>query len=138
MAKAGIGTIIDLTDEHDWLTAYEEHLPTIAARHGVAIARLSHPIPDQGVTSPEHYDRIIADIEGALAAGRKVFVHCWGGVGRTGTVVGICHVHRGHSADAALTRIAATRRGTMKGERPSPETHVQVEAIRQAHERRRR
>jgi ADP-ribosyl-[dinitrogen reductase] hydrolase len=138
LAKAGIGTIIDLTDEHDWLTAYEEHLPTIGARHGVAIERLSHPIPDQGVTSPEHYDRIMADIDRALAMGRKVFVHCWGGIGRTGTVIGIWHVHRGHSAEAALTRIAAARRGTMKGERPSPETRVQVEAIRQAHSRRQR
>jgi len=114
-----------------------EHVPTIAARHGVAIERLSHPIPDQGVTAPEHYDRIMADIERALAGGRKVFVHCWGGIGRTGTVVGIWHVYRGHSPEAALERIAAARRGTMKGDRPSPETPVQIEAIRQAHARRR-
>jgi len=108
----------------------------VAAEQGIAFERLSHPIPDQGVTSPEHYDRIMADIERALAGGRKVFVHCWGGIGRTGTVVGIWHVHRGHSPEAALERIAAARRGTIKAGRPSPENPAQIEAIRQAHARR--
>lgn len=136
LVSAGIETIIDLTDEDDWLTSYRAYLPTVAAEHGVSLTRLSHPIPDRGVTTPERYDRIMADIEQALAGGRKVFVHCWGGVGRTGTVVGIWHVHRGHSPEAALERIAVSRSGTKKGHRSSPETPVQVEAIRQAHARR--
>ena len=136
LRQACIETIIDLTDEDDWLTPYQAYLPAVAAEHGVSLKRLSHPIPDRGVTTPEHYDRIMADIERALAGGRKVFVHCWGGVGRTGTVVGIWHGHRGHSHEAALERIAASRKGTMKGHRSSPETPVQVEAIRQAHARR--
>jgi len=136
LAQAGVGTIIDLTDDDDWLTPYAAELPAVAAAHGVAIERLAHPIPDQGVTTPEHYDRIVADIERTLAAGRKVFVHCWGGIGRTGTVVGVWHVHRGHAPEAALARIAAARRGTMKGQRPAPETSAQVEAIHRAHARR--
>ncbi|MSR27507.1 MAG: hypothetical protein EXS06_10930, partial [Planctomycetaceae bacterium] len=44
--------------------------------------------------SPEGYDAILADIDAELAAGRPVYVHCWGGVGRTGTVVGLVHVAR--------------------------------------------
>jgi ADP-ribosylglycohydrolase len=135
LARAGIGTIIDLTDENDWLTPYEEHFPAVAAEQGIALRRIAHPIPDMGVTSPEHEDRIVADIEKALEDGRKVFIHCWGGVGRTGTAVGVWHVSRGCSPEQALQRIAAARRGTMKGERPSPETAVQVAAIRLAHER---
>lgn len=137
LARAGIGTIIDLTDDNDWLEPYAELLPEVAAEHGVDIRRIPHPIPDQSVTTPEHYDRIVADIERSVAAGRKVFIHCWGGVGRTGTVVGVWHVHRGHAPDVALARIAAARQGTVKGERPSPETHVQVAAIHEAHARHR-
>ena len=136
LAEAGVGTIVDLTDQGDWLTPYADHVAAVAAERGVSLERLSHPIPDQGVTTPEHYDRIMADIERALAGGRKVFVHCWGGIGRTGTVVGIWHVHRGHSPEAALERIAAARKGTIKAARPAPETPVQIEAIRQAHARR--
>lgn len=61
----------------------------------------------------------------------------WGGVGSTGTVVGVWHVvSRGCSPAEAIQRIAAARRGTMKGERPSPETAMQIEAIREAAARR--
>jgi len=136
LAGAGIGTIIDLTDGDDWLTPYEKHLPEVTAERGGELRRIPHPIPDQGVTTPEHYDRIVADIERSLAAGRKVFVHCWGGIGRTGTVLGVWHVHRGHSPDAALERIAAARKGSLKAGRPAPENAEQVEAIHQAHARR--
>jgi ADP-ribosyl-[dinitrogen reductase] hydrolase len=136
LARAGVGTIIDLTDENDWLTPYDEHLPAVAAEQGIDLRRIPHPIPDMGVTTPGHYDQIVADIETALSTGRKVFVHCWGGVGRTGTVVGVWHVSRGCSPEVALQRISAARRGTMKGERPSPETAVQIEAIREAAARR--
>jgi len=136
LVDAGVGTIIDLTDNDDWLTPYADHVAAVAAERGVSLERLSHPIPDQGVTTPERYDLIVADIERALAGGRKVFVHCWGGIGRTGTVVGIWHVHRGHSPEAALERIAASRKGTIKAGRPSPENAVQIDAIRQAHTRR--
>lgn len=95
LAEAGITTIIDLTDAGDGLAAYQDHLPAIAAERGIEMRRVSHPIPDVSVTTPEHYEQIVADIERDLAAGRRVFVHCWGGVGRTGTVVGCWHVSHG-------------------------------------------
>jgi ADP-ribosyl-[dinitrogen reductase] hydrolase len=136
LAEAGVGTIIDLTDGDDWLTPYADQVATVAPERGISLGRLSHPIPDQGVTTPKRYDRITTDIERALAGGQKVFVHCWGGIGRTGTVVGIWHVHRGHTPEAALERIAASRKGTIKAGRPSPENAVQIEAISEAHARR--
>ena len=92
LAEAGITTIIYLTDAGDGLAAYQDHLPAIAAERGIEMRRVSHPIQDVSVTTPEHYEQIVADIERDLAAGRRVFVHCWGGVGRTGTVVGCWHV----------------------------------------------
>ncbi len=36
---------------------------------------------------------ILDEIDSILAAGKTVFVHCWGGRGRTGTVVG-CYLIR--------------------------------------------
>jgi hypothetical protein len=135
LADAGIDTIIDLTEETEPLTRYHDQLPELAADRGVTIKRLSHPIRDMNVTTAERYDRIIADIERQLAAGRRVYIHCWGGVGRTGTVVGIWHVHQGHDPVTALELIREARAGTRKGERPSPETERQVAAIREAHAR---
>lgn len=137
LADAGIGTIIDLTEDADGLTPYEQELGMLAAERGLTLRRVSHPIRDQSVTTADHYDRIVADINQFLATGRKIFVHCWGGIGRTGTVVGIWHVSRGHDPEGALALIKAARRGTRKAERPAPENDDQVNAIRAAHQRQR-
>lgn len=135
LADAGIGTIIDLTDDNDWLTPYAAELPGVVAERGLDLQRLPHPVPDQGVTTPDHYDRIIADVSRSLAMGRKVYIHCWGGIGRTGTVVGIWHMSRGHDPDAALALIKAARRGSLKAGLASPENDEQVSAIRAAYRR---
>lgn len=136
LAAADIRTIIDLTDPSDKLTPHAPVLSDVAAEHRVDLRRLSHPIKDVNVTTPQHYDQIIADIEHELAAGRKVFVHCWGGVGRTGTVVGVWLVHRGLTAEAALDRITTARQFTRKRDRRSPETDQQETAIHDAYVRR--
>jgi len=72
------------------------------------------------------------------AAVRGVFVHCWGGVGRTGTVVGCWHVARGTTADEALEKIAVARLGTRKAVRESPEMPGQVDMIHEMADRRER
>ena len=41
-------------------------------------------------------------LDQALEAGHTVYVHCWGGVGRTGTVVGCYLVRHGMTGDEAL------------------------------------
>jgi protein-tyrosine phosphatase len=68
---------------------------------------------------------ILQTIDGYLAAGQPVYVHCYGGIGRTGTVVG-CHlVQQGATGAAALAEIARRRQGTPDGYRQSPETEEQ-------------
>jgi protein-tyrosine phosphatase len=54
------------------------------------------------------------------------YVHCWGGIGRTGTVVGCWLVAReGLTTDAALQRIAELRKDTPDRGLGSPETKLQ-------------
>ena len=74
--------------------------------------------------------RILDDIDEARGTGGgTAYVHCWGGVGRTGTVVGCWLVRHGLDRGDAVATIAALRAG-LPGARPSPETAAQVALIR--------
>ena len=73
---------------------------------------------------------ILDEIDSLLGRGEVVYVHCWGGVGRTGTVVA-CHlIDKGMSPDEALRDIAERRRALKRGHRLSPETTEQEEFVR--------
>lgn len=125
LVDAGIRTFVDLTTPEDRLHPYDEPLGRIASERGLPLERRSFPIPDLGTVHADGYRAILDTIAAETAADRPVFVHCWGGVGRTGTVVG-CHlVERGAAAHEVIDRVAELRHGTRKAHRPCPETDEQ-------------
>jgi protein-tyrosine phosphatase len=73
--------------------------------------------------------KILNTIQEEIAAGRPVYVHCWGGVGRTGTVIGCWLVEQGLSGAAAIDRIAELRKNTPDGSKRSPQTDEQCRYI---------
>jgi protein-tyrosine phosphatase len=103
---SGITFFLDLTEDHE-LDPYEPALRDEAELRGAVLEYVRLPIPDMGVTSRTTMAKILDTIDGALEAGHVVYVHCWGGVGRTGTVVGCHQVRGGLSGDAALAQVAA-------------------------------
>jgi len=90
------------------------------------------PIGDFGLPEPLQMATSLDAIEGALSAGRRVYLHCWGGIGRTGTTVGCFLVRRGLIGDQALQQLADWWRSVPKsGIYPrSPETDAQARFIR--------
>jgi ADP-ribosylglycohydrolase len=98
LLEAGFDAFIDLTEAGE-LPPYDIYLPGSA--HYVR-----KPIPDHGVPrANEHMAEIQAEIDAALARGRRVYLHCRAGIGRTGIAVA-CHlIEHGLSADAALVRL---------------------------------
>ena len=90
----GVDFVVDLTEEGE-LPAY--------ARDGVAHRRMA--IRDFGVPTQDEMTRILDTIDDALADGHTVFVHCRGGIGRTGTVVGCWLRRHGSSADEVLAAL---------------------------------
>lgn len=129
--EAGIDTFINLT-EKDELPPYEEILEQEAKMYGVDVSHQRIPIRDFRVPSSETMSAILATIDKALSEGHCVYVHCWGGVGRTGMVVGCYLVRRGMSNEQALeevNRLFKTRPRNSYQTR-SPETDAQVEFVR--------
>src|SRR5688572_28998663 len=102
---AGITVFVDLTEE-DELHPYEPLLVEEARARGTAVRHLRRPIRDMRVCSPRDMTAIMQAIHEAVSAGEKVYVHCWGGIGRTGTVAGCWLVAQGMAPDDALDVVA--------------------------------
>jgi hypothetical protein len=103
---AGIDCFVDLTTHHDRLDAYATRLESLADARGADVVIDRLPIPDMGVCDAAHMRRILDIIDARLDARRTVYVHCWGGVGRTGTVVGCWLVRHGRTGEQALAEVA--------------------------------
>lgn len=130
LVKHGIANFIDLTHPNDSLEPYCCHLPT-------GVSHRFYPIHDVSVPRhPGEMARILDAIDAALAHRIPTYVHCWGGRGRTGTVIGCWLVRHGMTGEAAVARVAELWSVTHKasfGTR-SPETSEQIAYIRSWHE----
>ena len=134
LLSAGIDHFIDLTEAGE-LLPYAEIAKEEARRLGLAVGYERQPIVDLSVPRrPEQMSNILDTIDAALDGGKTVYTHCWGGVGRTGTVVGCWLVRHGRTGDEALRQIAEWWRGMSRSKvmiHPrSPETLQQHEYVR--------
>lgn len=138
LLDCGIRVVLNLMEpgETDWcgqpFSPYTPLLDALAAERGVEVQCLRLPIRDAGVPSPEEMRAILDAIDTTLAADLPVYVHCWGGKGRTGTVIG-CYLARHGIAvgDAALREIQRLRRHEARASERSPETEEQRRFVRE-------
>jgi hypothetical protein len=129
--QAGVRHFVDLTEAHEGLLPYDGLLSEEAAARGLTVSHERHAIRDLEV--PTDADalrgllaRLRAPREGAT------YVHCWGGIGRTGTVIGCLLVELGFSGPQALDLIAMKWQVMAKRHRRprSPETEAQHRFVR--------
>jgi hypothetical protein len=136
LVDSGVRHIINLMqeDESNWdgspFVPYGNVLSDITSQSGVQVAVARIPIPDLDVPSRGTMRRILDEIDQAVAQETPVYVHCRGGLGRTGTVVG-CYLARHHIAGgtAALAMLQELRKHTPDAHTPSPETLEQRDMV---------
>jgi hypothetical protein len=131
LLEAGFDTFIDLTNPSETFP-YARLLLEQARAYEVEVTHHRFPIGDFGLPTPRLMNAILERIEENLQTGRKVYLHCWGGIGRTGTTVGCYLVRQGKTAAEALDQLSAWWRGVPKSrDHPhSPETQEQLDFIR--------
>ena len=127
---AGIRSFIDLTETTDPLEPYEPILTELAGELGLDVRYQRLAIRDMSVPTTEVMATILTTIESELAAGRPVYFHCWGGIGRTGTVAACWFVGQGHSCDEAFAMLKELRAPTPDAWKESPQTETQKAFVR--------
>ena len=136
LLNSGIRFIVNLmeVDEMDHggsdFVPYEETFASLAQDLSISVACARHPIRDLSVPTNAGMIRILDEIDEAIYGGLPVYVHCWGGVGRTGTVVG-CYLvrHQIATQSEVLDKIKHLRRNDPTASRYSPETELQTQMV---------
>lgn len=130
LIEAGFNTFIDLTKENETIP-YAHILQEESKVYDVPVEYHRLSIGDFGLPSPELMKSILDQIDASLQAGRRVYLHCWGGIGRTGTTVGCYLVRRGLNGNEALRQLASWWRTVPKSRLhpQSPETLEQMAFI---------
>ena len=120
---AGVSAFIDLTEENEGLLPYSDLIGTASHER--------FPIPDVSIPESAHLTLAVLDaIDHNISQEHVVYLHCWGGVGRTGTMVGCWLARHGYSGKAALERLQTLWRKCPKSKyRRSPETKEQEQYI---------
>ena len=123
----GVTCFLDLTEEGEGppLHPYAMLLRRVASSRKRRITYLRMPIRDVSIPTSWQMRAILGTLRAALGEGETVYIHCWGGVGRTGTVVGCYLREEGVPASDVLGKLAAMRTHTDRANRTSPETEAQ-------------
>ncbi len=131
LLACGISHFVNLMEPEELDHAgrfFDDYLPLAraAVEAGIELSCSRFPIRDYHAPSAELMNTILNDIDGAIEAGRCVYVHCRGGVGRSGTVVGCFLMRHGLAgADNIFDTITWMRRSGVAGHGLSPETETQ-------------
>ena len=129
--NAGFEAFYDLTREGE-LPPYLPDLLEEARAYGREIHYRRFPIGDFGLPTHAQMTDILDALDATLAEGRRVYLHCWGGIGRTGTTVGCYLVRHGLGGQQALDRLMELYRTAEQSlvHPRSPETDAQAEFVR--------
>ena len=135
LLDCGIRRIINLMEpderDHEGFL-FREYEPVL--KHltdgGCPVECCRMPIRDLDVPSPDFMVHILNRIDDAREKDQPVYIHCWGGRGRTGTVVGCWLIRHGIAEEkTVLEKISELRRFDPRAHFPSPEMPDQIRMV---------
>ena len=133
LVDAGIRFFVNLMEEHETNYAGERFVPyqDAALRLCPDIACIRQPIRDLYTPTMPQMVSILDAIDNSMMAARPTYVHCWGGVGRTGTVIGCWLLRHGLAEPSNVLKVLITlrqqdqeRRNRMSPESPEQQKFV--------------
>ncbi|ANV89044.1 fused DSP-PTPase phosphatase/NAD kinase-like protein [Picosynechococcus sp. PCC 7117] len=124
LLNAGVTAFIDLTEADEGLQPYSTLISAEASHHQFPIVDVSIPASSDLVVT------ILDTIDHYIERNQLVYVHCWGGVGRTGVIIGCWLARHGHGGEVALDHLRELWQACPKSRyRRSPETREQEQYI---------
>ena len=136
LIQAGIRHVISLLEPQEYsrpddpFPLYVDHMESIAKKLKISVTYDQISLKDFSVPTERQMVRILNQIGMCIKYDKPVYVHCWGGKGRTGTVVGCYLARHGIAAGIdAIEMINELRKNTADFSDPSPETKEQINMV---------
>jgi protein-tyrosine phosphatase len=105
--------LISLVEDHELGLLRIRGLVREAERRGLMVIRF--PIPDMGIPADlDAVHHLASVITGLAHFGKRIVIHCRGGLGRAGTIAAACLVRMGTTPEEAIARVRAARPGAIE------------------------
>lgn len=135
--ELGVTHIVNLTEVNETnfkaipLRQYAQYAEAYYEQKGREVTCLRYPIRDLDIPTITQMRTTIEALNSILKEGGCAYLHCWGGIGRTGTVLG-CFLLQNEILDhtTAISYISFLKRNTNIRHRMSPETIEQCDFVR--------